>query len=153
MTAPVRPRPPERLARAQKAAAGDWLAALPALADDLLRRWGLTAERVVAPGGRTSMTVLVREAGGGRAALKICAPDAPAGREEAALRRWNGLGAVRVLRAAPDEGALLLERLRGETSLRSLPDAKAMLEAVSAARRLWVDPGEGHPFPTVGERT
>ncbi|RBM05072.1 aminoglycoside phosphotransferase family protein [Streptomyces sp. PT12] len=154
MAAPVHhPKPPPRLARAQEAAAGGWLAGLPALVDDVCARWKLTAERVVEPGGSSSMTVLVTAADGGRAALKISPPDGSAAAEEAALRRWNGLGAVRVLRSAPDAGALLLERLRGETSLRSLPDAKAMLEAVSVVRRLWVDPGEGHPFPTVGERT
>ncbi|MDT0341076.1 aminoglycoside phosphotransferase family protein [Streptomyces sp. DSM 44938] len=147
------PLPPQRLARAQGAGAGDWLAGLPALVEKLLGRWELTAERVVAPGGRSSVLVLVREADGGRAALKICAPDAPAALEEAALRHWDGLGAVRLLRSAPEDGALLLERLHCETSLRSLPDAKAMLEAVSTARRLWVEPGPGHPFPSVEART
>ncbi|WP_461031020.1 aminoglycoside phosphotransferase family protein, partial [Streptomyces sparsus] len=33
-----------------------------------------------------------------------------------------------------------------------LPEPKATLEAVSAARRLWVEPGD-HPFPTVAEHT
>ncbi|MDT0310211.1 aminoglycoside phosphotransferase family protein [Streptomyces sp. DSM 44917] len=153
MTAAALPRPPARLVRAQGASSADWLAGLPALAGSLLRRWDLTAERVAEPGGRDSLTVLVRTASGGRAALKICAPSAPATLEEAALRRWNGLGAVRLLREAPREGALLLERLHGETSLRSLPEAKASLEAVSAVRRLWVEPGAGHPFPSVAERT
>jgi streptomycin 6-kinase len=153
MAATVSPLPPQRLARAQGADAGEWLARLPALVDELLGRWELTAERIVAPGGRSSVTALVRRADGGPATLKLCAPDAPAGPEEAALRRWNGLGAVRVLRAAAGDGALLLERLHPETSLRSLPDAKATLEAVSTVRRLWVDPGVGHPFPGVAERT
>ncbi|UCM91958.1 aminoglycoside phosphotransferase family protein [Streptomyces marincola] len=153
MAAAVTPCPPRRLARAQGAGAADWLAELPALVERLLDRWELTAERVAEPGGRSSMTVLVRRADGERAALKLCAPGAPAALEEAALRRWDGHGAVRVLRGAPDEGALLLERLRGETSLRALPEAKAMLEAVSAVRRLWIDPGAEHPFPTVALRT
>ncbi|TDC22312.1 kinase [Streptomyces sp. 8K308] len=145
--------PPARLASAGPPEAAEWLAGLPDLVAGVLDRWELTPERVAAPGGRTSMVVLVGGADGGRAALKICAPWRPAALEEAALRRWDGLGAVRALRCDPAAGALLLERLHGETSLRSLPEAKAMLEAVSAVRRLWVDPGDGHPFPTVAEHT
>jgi streptomycin 6-kinase len=144
--------PPRRLVRAREADAGAWLAELPGLAAEMLRRWELTAERVAEPGGRSSLTVLVRAADGGRAALKLCAPGAAA-LEDAALRRWDGWGAVRSLRCDPGAGALLLERLHGETSLRSLPEAKAVLEAVETAHRLWVDPGPGHPFPTVAERT
>ncbi|GAA2062112.1 aminoglycoside phosphotransferase family protein [Streptomyces cheonanensis] len=144
---------PRRLALAQPAAAGAWLAELPELVARRARAWELTVERVAAPGGRTSMTVLVRRADGTPAALKLCAPGTSAALEAAALARWDGRGAVRALEAAPEDGALLLERLHGETSLRSLPETKAMLEAVSALHRLWVPPGAGHPFPTVAERT
>jgi streptomycin 6-kinase len=152
MASALRVEPPQRLVRAQGTAGGDWLAALPELVGEMLRRWELTAERVVEPGGRSSMTVLVRCADGERAALKLCPPGSAA-LEDAALRRWDGWGAVRSLRCAPEAGALLLERLHGETSLRSLPEAKAILEAVEAAHRLWVEPGAAHRFPTVGERT
>ncbi|MGP4112459.1 aminoglycoside phosphotransferase family protein [Streptomyces sp. 4N509B] len=152
MAATLRLDPPQRVVRAQYGVAGDWLAALPALATRMLRDWELTAERVAEPGGRSSVTVLVRRADGERAALKLCLPGAAA-YEDAALRRWDGRGAVRVLRSAPEVGALLLERLHGETSLRALPEAKAILEAVETAHRLWVDPGAGHPFPTVAEVT
>ena len=55
------------------------------------------------------------------------------------------------LRAGP--GALLLERLHPEVSLRSLPEAKALLEAAGTVRRLWVEPPAGHGFETVAERT
>ncbi|MDB1089704.1 aminoglycoside phosphotransferase family protein [Streptomyces sp. ACA25] len=152
---PSAPRfaPPPRLLRAQRGAAGDWLDGLPELVTDLLLRWRLTAERVVAPGGRTSMIVLVRTTEGAPAALKLCAPGSSAASEHAALERWGGLGAVRSLRCDPQAGALLLERLHGEVALRSLPEAKATLEALSVIRRLWVEPGTDHPFPTVAERT
>jgi streptomycin 6-kinase len=153
MASTLRVEPPQRLVRAQAGAAGDWLDALPGLVAQMLRRWELTAERVVEPGGRSSLTVLVRRADGERATLKLCPTGAAAAVENAALRRWDGRGAVRSLGCAPEAGALLLERLHGEASLRSLPEAKAALEAVEAAHRLWVEPGEGHPFPTVAERT
>lgn len=145
--------PSERLVQAQGGSAEAWLSGLPALVEDLLKRWELTPERVVVPGGRTSMAVLVRRADGVPAVLKLCSPAMSARLEYEALQRWNGLGAVRALRCSLEAGALLLERLRAETSLRALPEAKAMLEAVSAVRRLWVDPGPDHPFPTVAERT
>ncbi len=148
--------PPQRLVRAlgaQHGHAGDelgragesWLEGLPALLERTLERWELTLERVVSPGGRSSLVSLVRQADGSPAALKLLAPylydvRQRAEKEEAALARWNGWGAVRLLRSKAEDGALLLERLHGEMSLRSLPEAKAMLEAASAARRLWVSP-------------
>jgi streptomycin 6-kinase len=48
---------------------------------------------------------------------------------------------------------LLLERLHPEVSVRSLPEAKALLEAAGTLRRLWVEPPAGHVFETVAERT
>ncbi|NGO71410.1 aminoglycoside phosphotransferase family protein [Streptomyces boncukensis] len=159
--------PPQRLVRALEAqpdaqaaaTAASWLRGLPELLARWLERWELTPERVVSPGGRSSLVVLVRQADGTPAALKLVAPDgAPAPdralRESAALARWDGLCAARLLRAEPGEGALLLERLHGEVSLRALPEAKATLEAVSVVRRLWVPAGDaGGVFETVAEHT
>lgn len=145
--------PPQRLVRSL-GADSPWLARLPELLAGALARWDLSAERVVAPGGRGSLVVLVRRADGAPAALKLRADGAAA--EAAALDRWDGHGAVRLLEADPETGALLLERLHAEVSLRSLPEAKANLEAVSSLRRLWVPPapgGGGHPFTTVAEHT
>ncbi|MFF3149647.1 aminoglycoside phosphotransferase family protein, partial [Streptomyces sp. NPDC057927] len=50
-------------------------------------------------------------------------------------------------------GVLLLERLRPDLSVRSLPEAKALLEAAGTLRRLWVEPPATHVFETVAERT
>lgn len=150
--------PPQRLVRAlgghpDPAEADEWLEKLPGLLATMLRRWELTDERVVSPGGRSSLTVLVRRADGTPAALKLTAPGVSAAREAEALTHWEGRGAVRLLRSAPDDGALLLERLHGEVSLRSLPEAKATLEATSVLRRLWVPPAEHHGFTSVAEDT
>ncbi|WP_240554313.1 aminoglycoside phosphotransferase family protein, partial [Streptomyces niveiscabiei] len=43
--------------------------------------------------------------------------------------------------------------LRTDVSVRTLPEAKAALEAAGALRRLWVEPPEGFAFETVAERT
>ncbi|MFF2331246.1 MULTISPECIES: aminoglycoside phosphotransferase family protein [unclassified Streptomyces] len=149
--------PPQRLVRAlgesSGDAAADWLARLPALTEEALSSTGrtVTVERVAAPGGRSSLVLLVTCADGTPAALKIAPSAAMPERERAALAHWNGWGAVRLLGDGP--GALLLERLHPEVSLRSLPEAKALLEAAGTVRRLWVEPPAGHGFETVAERT
>ena len=155
--APVLLEPPERLARTitrwEGGAGRAWLAALPALAAELLERWELTAERVFAAGGQISMIVLVRTADGTPAVLKIGMVTRETSQEHAALAHWGGRGAVRLLRAEPERGAMLLERLHADVSLRSLAEPRAMLEATGLLQRLWVPPPEGHSFATVAERT
>ncbi|MEV6671522.1 aminoglycoside phosphotransferase family protein [Streptomyces sp. NPDC051162] len=150
--------PPERLVRTlsldpPESPARRWLAALPGTAQEWLRRWELTLERVQEPGGRTSLVLLVRQPDGTPAALKLTPPDGTAALEHAALTRWDGRHAVRPLRADPDGGALLLERLHGDISLRSLAEPKAQLEAAAVLQRLWVPPGDDHPFGGVAEHT
>ncbi|WP_227870331.1 aminoglycoside phosphotransferase family protein [Streptomyces otsuchiensis] len=145
--------PPPRLVETQKRSGDGWVARLPERCAALLERWELTAERVVEPGGRSGMVVLAHRADSTPAALKLRRPGGGAAREDEALRLWDGWGAVRVLRADHGAAALLLERAHGEVSLRSLPEAKAALEATSVLHRLWRDPGEHHAFPTVASRT
>ncbi|MFD4588108.1 aminoglycoside phosphotransferase family protein [Streptomyces sp. NPDC058434] len=141
--------PPQRLVRAL--GDNDWTGRLPRLVEDAAARDGLEVERVMVPGGRSSLVVLVRRPDGTPAALKLVPPFAAPDLERAALAHWNGFGAVRLLGGS--EGALLLERLHPELSVRSLPEAKALLEAAGTVRRLWVEPPSGHAFETVAERT
>uniref|UniRef100_A0AAU2JX42 Aminoglycoside phosphotransferase family protein n=1 Tax=Streptomyces sp. NBC_00049 TaxID=2903617 RepID=A0AAU2JX42_9ACTN len=152
--------PPQRLVRAlgempESAQDADWLRQLPKLTEAALARREVRSQRVQAPGGRSSLVVLVRYADGTPAALKLAPPHARPDRELAALAHWGGFGAVRVLdtRHHEDDGALLLERLQPEVSLRSLPEAKALLEAGGTLRRLWVAPPAGHVWESVAERT
>lgn len=150
-TAPI--EPPQRLV---SSLSGDpespvrrWLTALPTLVQQQLAAWELTLERVHAPGGRSSLVALVRQQDGTPAALKFPVPGRVSAHERAALEVWDGWGAVRLLRSDDTSGALLLERLRSGVSLRSLPEAKAVLEAAGTVRRLWVEPPPGHPFETL----
>ncbi|CAL9544844.1 hypothetical protein SUDANB58_04325 [Streptomyces sp. enrichment culture] len=149
--------PPRRLVRALGETApdgDDWLERLPSLARHAVALRGLTVERVQVPGGRSSLVVLVRRPDGTPAVLKLAPPRARPGSERVALAHWDGRGAVRLLDDADAaEGVLLLERLRPDVSVRSLPEAKALLEAAGTLRRLWVEPPAGHPFETVAERT
>ncbi|MFD4261510.1 aminoglycoside phosphotransferase family protein [Streptomyces sp. NPDC058534] len=151
---------PRRLVRAlgETAPGGDdWLARLPEAAERAVALRGLSAERVQVPGGRSSLVVLVRGADGAPAVLKLAPRRARPESERAALAHWGGLGAVQLREEAAagegGEGVLLLERLHPDVSVRSLPEAKALLEAAGTLRRLWVEPPAGHPFETVAERT
>ncbi|MFF8379197.1 aminoglycoside phosphotransferase family protein [Streptomyces sp. NPDC015661] len=149
--------PPQRLARTLgetygDAAAAEWLGKLPGLAEQALAQASLDTERVMAPGGRSSLVVLVRRSDGSPAALKIAPPFTRPDLERDALAHWNGWGAAQLLDEA-GEGALVLERLHPEVSLRSLPEAKALLEAAGTVRKLWVEPPAGHGFETAEERT
>ncbi|MFE6406455.1 aminoglycoside phosphotransferase family protein [Streptomyces sp. NPDC057837] len=161
--------PPQRLVRALGETApdgDDWLGKLPETARRAVALRELTVERVQVPGGRSSLVVLVRTADGTPAVLKLAPGRARPEAERAALAHWAGRGAVQLLEAAPGaglaadgdgapsaEGVLLLERLHPDVSVRSLPEAKALLEAAGTLRRLWVEPPAGFPFETVAERT
>ncbi|TJZ41294.1 kinase [Streptomyces piniterrae] len=154
-TAPI--EPPQRLVSSlggdQDGPVRSWLEGLPTLVQQRLDAWELTLERVHAPGGRSSLVAFVRQQDGTPAALKLPVPGRASAQEGAALTVWDGWGAVRLLRSDDASGALLLERLRASVSLRSLPEAKALLEAAGTVRRLWVPPGEGHAFATLAGRT
>ncbi|MFB7502913.1 aminoglycoside phosphotransferase family protein [Streptomyces broussonetiae] len=148
--------PPPRLVRAlgETAPDGDaWLAQLPRAAEQAVAERELTVERVQVPGGRSSLVVLVRRADGTPAVLKLAPPRARPAGERAALAHWGGLGAVQLLETGGEEGVLLLERLHPDVSVRSLPEAKALLEAAGTLRRLWAEPPAEHVFETVVERT
>lgn len=148
--------PPRRLVKAlgETAPDGDeWLAELPDAVERAVTQRELTVERVQVPGGRSSLVLLVRRADGTPAVLKLAPRRARPESEAAALAHWGGLGAVRLLEDDAAAGVLLLERLHPEVSVRSLAEAKALLEAAGTLRRLWVEPPSGHVFETVAERT
>ncbi|MGW1621239.1 aminoglycoside phosphotransferase family protein [Streptomyces sp. NPDC002172] len=148
--------PPRRLVRALGETVpdgDDWLEKLPGAVEQAVARRELTVERVQVPGGRSSVVLLVRRADDSPAVLKLAPRRARPESEAAALAHWGGLGAVQVLEADGPAGVLLLERLHPEVSVRSLPEAKALLEAAGTLRRLWVPPPEGLVFETVTERT
>ena len=148
--------PPQRLVRALGETApdgDDWLGKLPEAAERAVALRELTVERVQVPGGRSSLVLLVRRPGGTPAVLKLAPPRARPESERGALAHWGGTGAVQLLDEPPVEGVLLLERLVPDVSVRSLPEAKALLEAAGTLRRLWVEPPAAHTFETVAERT
>jgi streptomycin 6-kinase len=86
-----------------------WLDHVPDLARWWAHRWDLVVGGPLA-GGSVSVVYSV-ESKDGPAVLKLAAPWSRWSREEAAaLRTWDGHGAIRLVAASDDAGALLLER-------------------------------------------
>ncbi|MFJ8645815.1 aminoglycoside phosphotransferase family protein [Streptomyces sp. NPDC093546] len=118
---------PVGLARSQEEFNGAegraFVAALPGLVERFLGEWGL---RKVGPvmHGLVALVVPVVTADGARAALKLQLPDEENAGEGAALRAWDGDGAVRLVAEDAGVGALLLEWLPHGRSLSAVEDAR-----------------------------
>jgi streptomycin 6-kinase len=104
-------------------------------ARDCIEEWHLTPEAELAQGD-SSVVLAVRTEDGLPAVLKVGA-SATSEHEHLALRRWNGDGAVRLLRADPRRRALLLERLSGD-DLTRLDDVAACEIVANLYRRIHV---------------
>ncbi|WP_144127595.1 aminoglycoside phosphotransferase family protein [Catellatospora sichuanensis] len=114
-----------------------WVQSLPTLVELLRERWDLVVDDAAPLHGGLSLVVLVRR-GGQPLALKLTWLVDSAGEEARALRAWQGRGAVALLAAEPDVGALLLERLDHTRSLHTLPLPEAAEVAGSLIRALAV---------------
>ncbi len=148
-----------RVAEVFGPAGAGWLDRLPALLDDLARRWSLTLQPPLGDLSYGYVAPAVR-ADGADAILKLAVPNPELRTEAAALRLYAGRGAVRLLDADPDRGALLLERIRPGTPLLPIapaapvPQAEDESATIAAARlmlRLWRPAPPGHPFPTLDD--
>jgi streptomycin 6-kinase len=89
--------------------AGPWLAELPQLVEQVREAFGL---RLSAPlhGGSCSWVAPAELADGTRVIVKIAWPHREMYGEAAALRLWDGRGAVRLLAHDPQRHALILQR-------------------------------------------
>jgi streptomycin 6-kinase len=128
------------VARHFGAAGRAWLDSLPKARAAASAEWELEVGREL-NGGVLAWVLEARTPDGRDAVLKLAGPwDRP--RDEiAALRRWAGGPAPRLLHADPDRGALLLERIRPGTPADDAhaADVAPLLEA------LHVDPPAGTP--------
>jgi len=97
-----------------------------------LDEWDLAPDGPVTHGSASSVTP-VRTSDGAPAVLKLDGSE----HEHLAMRRWNGAGAVRLLRADPHRRALLLERA-GTQNLDELWDVEACEVVADSYRRLHV---------------
>jgi len=108
-----------------------WIAGLPRLASEVLAEWELTidgrlpgTDRTGFAAGATALVMPVRDTAGARLVLKLTLVEDDNAGEIEALKAWRGLGAVRLERADPHRGALLLERL-GPSDLNAVDAVEA----------------------------
>jgi streptomycin 6-kinase len=117
-----------------------WREGAPALAQEIALDWGLRLGDAYVP-GVPSHVVRADCEDGTPAVLKVYWPHREAEQEADALRRWDGEGAVRVLREDSDRCALLLERCEPGTFLSVASDDPVGV-FVDLLPRLWKS-GEG----------
>jgi streptomycin 6-kinase len=126
-----------------------WLEGLPAAVEAAARRWSLelgqpfadAVESLVVPGRRPDGTPVV---------VKLSWRGRENEHEAAALSLWAGDGAVELLDADEETGALLLERAEPGESLAEVPDLVAALDVfVDVLPRLWRPAGA--PFRSVAD--
>ena len=128
-----------------------WLDRLPDLVERCAARWSL---KVGAPFPSLSYNYAAPAEGldGARLVLKVGVPVAELLLEIEALRLFDGRGAVRLLDADAEWGALLLERLEPGTQLVALceeDDEAATKAAADVMKRLWRPVPAAHSFPTA----
>jgi streptomycin 6-kinase len=140
--------PTDLVAAAEDQGRADWLATLPAAVTQLRRRWSISVGEPFEPGGTTAW-VAPAHRDGTDLVLKVLWRHPEAEHEADALRTWAGRGAVRLYDACEVDaatGALLLERCRPGTTLRSRTEPEQDVGIADLLRRLWVRPPAGHPF-------
>jgi len=124
----------------------DWLAALPGTAEAVCRRWGLRLDGE--PQHGSNALVLPVRRGDERLALRLTPPGPEVSDQVTALRFWDGRGTVRLEAADLAAGAMLLERLAMDGSLRALPIDEALDVLGLMMRRLAVPAPQWAPSTT-----
>jgi streptomycin 6-kinase len=131
-----------------------WLDRLPDVLRSLEHVWTLTADAPLdAEESSCSYVAAVRAANGTPAVLKMAMPHMEGEHEIQGLRFWDGEPTVRLLEADDELGALLLERCRPGTTLRTLAEHDQDLVISALLRRLWRPPCTPHPFRSLSTLT
>ncbi len=115
----------------------DWLIALPALIEEISKRWGLVDVQSV-PNLSYNFVAFAKQ-GGEDVMLKIGVPNRELTSEMHALRLFNGAGACRLLDYDEEKGFLLIERLKPGTMLADMEDdEKRTHVAIDVMQGLWM---------------
>ncbi len=127
----------------------EWMDRLPSYLDEYEEEWEIEIHapyalsyNYVAPATRADGTFAVFKAG-------VPRPDIS--HEIAALRHWDGDGAIRVLESDAPVGVFLLEQVAPGTSIIEIDDDEATRIAAGLMRRLWRPPAADHQFPTLAD--
>lgn len=121
----------------------NWIALLPQRIEHLCAAWGLSIDGDPLH-GYLGLVVPVKR-GDDLCVLKVSWQDESTCYEARALAVWAGRGAVRLLEANEEEGALLLERLDSRRSLNAVDIGRAARIAGPLLRRLAVPAPDGFP--------
>lgn len=122
----------------------EWVERLPALIADVCEQWDLTITSSQRFSGYHAV-VLPVDRGDEHVMLKLTWPTDRAIAEAAALRAWNGVGAVQLIDADAMRGALLLERLVSRVTLESVEIFAAAAAAGHLLRQLAIPAPAGFP--------
>lgn len=144
--------PPEFAAHAERrfgAEGRDWVASLPSLVAELEARWSICTGGAIGTGVTSVVLAAETVPGEEPRALKLGWYEEENRYEPHALRLYDGDGAVRVLEADVERGALLLEWLDPAWSLLGLDETEAIPIACAILRRLWRPAGD--PFPRLAD--
>ena len=146
MADPISTDPLERFEAAVRVRVGadadEWLAAVPDLISSVTGRWDLHVTAVANRIDAFGLSIPARR-DSDRVTLRIAYPDAFLADETAALRAWNGAGAVRVLEE-DDRGAQLRSSPTPGTALSlERNEMRALRMVADALRELWIAPPAG----------
>ncbi|POX45127.1 aminoglycoside phosphotransferase family protein [Streptomyces sp. Ru72] len=139
---------PEAFARTTVEREGEvgaaWLAELPGIVDELLRRWGCGPDGGVVHGG-VGIIVPVRRGDGATAVVKVSFPHPGNVHEPDAFVAWGGRGAVLLHERDDDRFAMLLERVHTSTLAKVQDGDEVVTVAGRINRRLAVPAPPGLP--------
>jgi streptomycin 6-kinase len=124
------------------------LAALPSWIDAVAQRWELTVDAPY-PDPFASWVAPATRRDGTEVVLKLGFPDRESRYEPAALRQWNGDGAIRLLEHDLDRHAMLLERCLPGTPLSEEDLDPALDVMIDLLPRLWTPAAE--PFTSLAD--
>lgn len=138
--------------KARSVGAETWLSELPDLVAGLERAWALDVG-VAYPDATEAFVAEAQLHDGTIAVLKLVIPrsDDAARHEIEVLRRTNGEGCVRLLRADEARGALLMERLGRSMHDLGLPYEQRVASLCDLARRVW-RPAPDSGLPTGADK-
>jgi len=123
-----------------------WLDELPAIVAACAEQWSLRLDDPFEP-AHISLVLPAELTDGTSAVLKVTFPDTESEHEPAALRHWDGRGAVRLLASDESLRALLVERCIPGAQLWSVEDdEEATRLAAVVLARLWRPAAEENRF-------
>ncbi|HUI41346.1 MAG TPA: aminoglycoside phosphotransferase family protein [Terriglobia bacterium] len=124
----------------------EWLRQLPASVKACADQWSLQLEPPY-NGSSVSIVFPVMLASGSPAVLKVQFPHSESEHEAAALRSWNGHGAVRLFAHDPARHALLMERCEPGDPLSAIDADEALEVLMELLPGLWINAGK--PFQSL----